>query len=429
MVINKSMAFGVLMVLQVLQVGMLFGIYGSYTTAPRPQTQAKLVDPSNEPEFAWIVVYHHLKKREPETDLFMKSYEMFHNKELYQKILYVWDSSQDDELDSLLRHIPPSFANDFMHIDLVTETDLKRDFNQDKYKAGCFGRDIGYCEMLYVKTVLDLAAVKAAKKYKTVLPKVLAIADGDTYWHTLPVHENVIDSKGRLLIHDLACDTAPPAYPGGIRELLKIDKFYNNGHLRIPQFFPIHFWSDSLSNMRNRIVEMDQRVSHSTEKRDFFDIIVGMENDLCEYCLMGTYVSLYETERYRFPQTHCNVDSLIVAENAFEENSSLAAPMVSTMQHDKISLNRENFLAKGCCVTYRMSPMETAGKCNYGVYDFPEMLYSVPWTEHKRKPAGFSTSPTLVSDHLERAWEKMNEGKVNKGGRDACLRYILANSK
>jgi hypothetical protein len=383
-------------------------------------TTKDMVANTDDADFSWVVMYHHLTAFQEETKRLMQSYEMFHNKQIYQKVLYVWDSSQGDSLEGLLPYIPAHLSDNFLHIDLATESTLKQVFGAVP-KNGCFGRDVRYCEMLFVKTQLDVLFELAAVKYNLKVPKMLALADGDTYWHTLPVQENVIDANGRLLVHTVDCVSVDQSHGPGVKELLSIDH-YLNGMVA----FPVHVWFETLSEMRNKIVELDRLAKNVT--RSWFEIYLDMTSPLCEFCLIATYAQIYEPERYRFVQNPCL--SQVVSQNAFlSSNSSLqgrmnvlaSLPMVYTMVHDKVRLSRSQIsVLKGCCLTYRLNAIESNGKCIYTVSDFHELVELDPWNHLM----GY-TSPTLLSDHFERVWRTVRERspEVNQRSIEACLRF------
>ena len=101
-------------------------------------------------------------------------------------MLYLWDSSQIDDLDAFTGIIPERFQDHFINLDISTESDSHVEESRFEEKNR-FDRGVSYCSMLYIKMNVDLFVSDAAKKYKLMLPRVIGIGDDDTYWSTLPV--------------------------------------------------------------------------------------------------------------------------------------------------------------------------------------------------------------------------------------------------
>lgn len=191
------------------------------------------------PLSAWIVLFTHLKGRPVELQTFFESYEMFqNNKNVYQKILIVWDSAQNDSIEILANL--GKIADDIITIDITTETDLNFEAEQfePKDKRGeCANRGSGYCQQLYTKMFVDVFASAAAKKYHLTEPDILGIIDDDTYWHTLPMKENVVDPAGRIIMHTFepACNHGMKGYEKGVTFMLEADPdSFRNGMLQFP---------------------------------------------------------------------------------------------------------------------------------------------------------------------------------------------------
>merc|ERR1712151_215961 len=120
---------------------------------------AENTDVASHAILAWIVLYAEVKGR-PEIKTLFESYEMFHNKDVYQKILIVWDSAQDGSIE-ILDTLGKTAADDIITIDLTSEIDLdleKEQFEPKHRRNHCFGRGPGYCQMLYNKMLVDVFA-------------------------------------------------------------------------------------------------------------------------------------------------------------------------------------------------------------------------------------------------------------------------------
>eukprot|EP01068_Selenidium_serpulae_P012523 Selendium_serpulae@DN5834_c1_g1_i1.p1 len=394
-------------------------------------------DGSDDAPEAWVVIYHQFKDRQYDTIHLMRSYMMFHNEEVYSKVLFVWDSSQDDALEHLLRYVPAHLAEYVIWVDLSTETDLKRRFERHQMRNDCFGRGLKYCEQLFVKMNLDVAVVAAAARLGVAPPRVMGIADGDTIWMTLPVRGNVIDAAGRLLVHVYDGGPVEARYAPGVRELLKTDSFYNG-----MVAFPYHVWLDSLGRMRDKILELHGGAEGGGERRSFFQIYANTSHPVCEFCVMATHALLFEPQRYRFiirPRREgvsqfsnfLSADGALpdalfeAASNAFRDASNASLPMVLTMKHQKAKRPTcPDCLVYGCCVTHRLAAPEapicadTSAARNFHL------------TTVESRPAGLTglRSPTLLTDHYERVWAAMarREASVNERSREECVRYIKA---
>lgn len=75
----------------------------------------------------------------------------------------------------------------------------------------------------------------------------------------MPLGENVVDQKGRLLLHYNAREDVPKGFIPGVQKLLHTGENYHHGRIRIPQFMPIQLWFDSLDDVRRRPGELVQR--------------------------------------------------------------------------------------------------------------------------------------------------------------------------
>jgi hypothetical protein len=408
------------------------------TAAPTATPTSYITTTHNQYQ-TWMVIYIHFQRTEAETVLFLQTYEMFNNQNLYQKLLFVWDSQQNDSLDFVLPHIPPQMSNHFLYLDMATETTLKRDFeHQEHYtREKCFDRGSGYCGMLFYKTQLDLFVQVAAEKYNLQVPDIIAVGDGDIYWHTLPVHGNVMDLQGRLIFQTITCTSADALYSPAVKQLLHT-KHYLNGGVTLP----IPIWFDSFANMRDKIIDLHyqqqqkrarkkhkQKTTTHVKKRDWFEIYNQIPHPLCEFCLMATYLDLYESERYRFTKNPCSPTTAVATTNVFRDSSSssskeeINAPSIFVTMHDKKSLQRsQHTLVKGCCLTYGISKRESKGKCKFTVNDFTELAEFDPWNHVN----GY-TSPTLLLDHHEQVWQTLATLRSpgdNARGEAACRRYV-----
>ncbi len=415
---------------------------------------------------AWVVIYDHFARNQGETEMQMLSYEMFHNREVYQKILYVWDSSQADDIDYLNRYIPQKLKDDIITIDIATEmsalsgiVDIKADFATAQMSNSCFGRGRGYCEMLYVKMNLDAAVHAAAQKYEIPVPHVMGIADGDAYWMSPPVKDNVIDPAGRIIFHTIECGDSG-GYRAGVEGLLNAGE-YKNGMAA----FPIHIWMDTLPAMRQKIVDIahqksgglgvpdtfhqvyarhlefssDNHASRKLQEPDassdetFLDVYVHDSAPVCEFCVMATYASIFEAYRYRFTQDPCpTADRKVAPSNAFIDASSDPLPMVYLMRHEKSGggpihprfPQTLDIWVYGCCLTYSITAEEMPiceGKTPDG--------YVIMMGDHEfvKKPTGY-TSPTMMTDHFERVHASLERrlSYENLESKAACLRMLYA---
>ena len=195
-------------------------------------------------------------------------------------------------------------------------------------KEASFNRGPGYCQMLYNKMLLDVLASAAAKKYDLIEPDVLGIIDGDTYWHTLPVKENVVDPAGHIILHtfDPTCNFQKGVYGKGVIDMLKAD---SDSFLNAMVQFSIHVWRESLSQMRQYVSEL-----HG-EGTTFLDVYMNTEASICEFCLMASYFHLHEADRYTVTNRPCPNMNKEYTSNLFRE-STHGLPMVGTMQHMRI---------------------------------------------------------------------------------------------
>ncbi len=421
---------------------------------------------------AWIVIYDHFARNERETEQQMLSYEMFHNREVYQKILYVWDSSQADDLHFLTKYIPEKLRDDIITLDLNTEmnvVDIKGDFASSSANLAnnCFRRGKGYCEMLYIKMNIDEAVKAAATKYGLVVPKIIGIADGDAYWQTMPVKENVVDPAGRVIFHTIQCGNIGGFAPG-VEGMLHNGGSFLNGMA----FFPMHLWMDTLPLMRQKIIDIAREESgdgspetfHNAYARkmelaseehsrsllhedqamaagespapSFADIYVQNTSPVCEFCVMATYASTFEPDRYKFTQAPCPTQHGAVAEtNAFLDGTVDALdplPMVTLMKHEKAGQNLThpfwpNTLSMwvyGCCITYSITPEEApmcSGKSADGYRELTGYM-------HFYHPQGGFTSPTMLKDHFERVYASLDRRPLyeNLESKATCLRHLEA---
>jgi hypothetical protein len=415
------------------------------------------------PPTCWIVIYYHFRHWVPETKLFMETFEMFHSPSVYQQILYVWDSSQDgDSLEEyLLPHIPPDLAHYFLFLDLETEAKkIKRaSFDPTSSKSKrytdhpeyCFDRTPGYCGMLYYKTQMDVLVEIAAIKYTQIIPDIVAISDGDVYWQTLPVTGNLIDNRGRVIL--LGINVLLDMYRPAVLELLQLPpgSAFINGMVT----FPIPLWFDTFANMRDKILELHHRggdnedksknhyppknttVAHdtitshtspttTTTATTWFHIYRQLTNPLCEFCLMATYASLYEPERYRFSINPAFVGAQPMSNTSvFRDDSNQSAPTIRMTVHDRVGLMRSTLpIVKGCCLTYNLSLAESNGKCVYDVQNFTDL------TEEDHTTHAFPyMSSTLLMDHHERVWQTLKTTRspeANARGKHACQRHIFS---
>jgi hypothetical protein len=384
-------------------------------------------------ETCWMVIYHNFKRMPEETRLFLQTYEMFNNQNLYQKLLFLWDSSQDgDSIDYILPHIPSHMSHHFLFLDLATETpSLKRDVvKPTRYKrAKCFGRGRDYCLMLFYKTQLDLFVQAAATKYQFVeAPRIVAIADGDIYWHTLPVPGNVMDRQRRLIFQTINCTGKVEQLYGPAVKALLHTQHYINGGVNLP----IPIWLDSFANMRTKVIQLHKQ--KTKVEREWFDIYNRLSRPLCEFCLMATYLSIYEPERYRFPVNPCSPGVAVATTNVFRaynassgngnhDNNNNDAPSIFLTVHDKVVSQRSrDTILKGCCLTYGIPKSESNGNCIFTVNDFTELAEFDPWGHTN----GY-TSPTLLYDHHQYVWHTLKTTRSAEDtarGEEACRRYV-----
>jgi hypothetical protein len=387
-------------------------------------------------ETCWMVIYHNFKRMPEETSLFLQTYEMFNNQNLYQKLLFIWDSSQDgDSIDYILPHIPSHMSHHFLFLDLEKETpSLKQDMSGVRYKrAKCFGRGRDYCLMLFYKTQLDLFVQAAVTKYEfSEVPRIVAIADADIYWHTLPVPGNVLDRQGRLIFQTINCTGRVNRIYGPAVESLLQTQHYINGGVSLP----IPIWLDSFANMRSKLIQLHYQ--KNKVEREWFDIYSRVKGPLCEFCLMATYLSIYEPERYRFPLNPCSPGVELTTTNVFRDdsdndssgngndnNNNNNAPSIFLTVHDKVVSQRSrDTILKGCCLTYGIPKSEYNGNCIFTVDDFTELAEFDPWGHTN----GY-TSPTLLSDHHQYVWHTLKTTRSpidNERGEEACRRYVSA---
>lgn len=236
----------------------------------------------------------------------LESYKMFQNKNAYQKVLIVWDSSQDDSIEIL--ETLGKIADDIITFNLATETPIDLNLRKEQFEgmqsSDCFNQGTEYCQQLLTKFYVDVFASAAAKKYKMTIPDIVGIIDNDTYWHTLPVKENVVDPDGRIIFHTFEpqicgknttvitqnglCGETNELYKQGVVDMLKIDPdSYRNGMVQ----FPMHVWRETLPHLRQYVAEQ-----HGIS---FLDVYLNTRSfEICEFCVMVSYGHLHEADKY-----------------------------------------------------------------------------------------------------------------------------------
>ena len=130
-----------------------------------------------------------------------------------------------------------------------------------------------------------------------MLPKIIGISDDDTYIFTIPLKENVLDPAGRVILHtfEAGCNFRKEYYAEGVFDMLKTN-IWHNAMLQ----FPIFVWLDTLPKMRQRVVELNQ------DKGDtFLDVYKNGNTSICEICVMATYASIFEADRYSITGRPC----------------------------------------------------------------------------------------------------------------------------
>ena len=339
----------------------------------------------------WMISYANIKKFGHEIRLHIQTQGMFPNKRIYQETLFIWDS-----IDHSWQDVVDVFGS---HLDKYLFYDISK-FEAGSAKSfighNCFKRGATYCRMEYLKTVLDEAVEDFCKTTQRKVPDVYAIIDGDTYFQTIPLHRHIFDKKNRLVTIGVGEENklSTGMFAKGIQEVLIEPGFFNGMYI-----FPFFVWSDTLANMRKKIIEL-----HGGHK-SWLEIVVGLKYDMCEFCVMGTYTLKYESHRYRhifvaLKNTELSPETIMSQTNMFHDSSDSSVPFTRPIVHDKVKAGHSHdTIRKGCCLSYGLVNSACTGLT---VNDHYELVHEDLW----HHTYGWS-SPTLLADHYREVHERL----------------------